>query len=94
MEEVFSTAGIGCEGRHDARCHHFKIIPLASSESNTRAEAMAIGLELANNFSYEIPQRSRLESKHCNRSLSLRAKLQLVTAKLIPVGRFLSVYQQ
>jgi hypothetical protein len=55
---------------------------------------MAIELELANNFMYQIPQRGRLESKHCNKSLRLRANVQLVTATLTPVDRFRRVYQE
>jgi hypothetical protein len=55
---------------------------------------MAIGLEPAKNFLYQIPQRGRPESKHCNISLRLTANVQFVTAKLTPVDRFRSACQQ
>jgi hypothetical protein len=55
---------------------------------------MAIGLELAKYFLYQIPQRGRTESKHCNISLWLRANVQLIRAKLTAVDRFRSACQQ
>jgi len=54
---------------------------------------MAIGLAMVKNFLYQIPQRGTLESKRCNKSLRLRANVQFVTEKLIPIYGFRRVCQ-